>query len=175
MKFYTVSTSDESSQRFGKGVWQGLAIIFVALIFGILSHLLYPSGLPFFGTFRTQPNKPQLNGKINKIPLQKARQLFQKKQALFLDARDPWSFHEGHIPGAINVPPGEVNASISILRAKEKEGFRLITYCDGEACPLGEKLAEVLQKEGIGSVYVLVNGWSGWCEQGYSVESKAHP
>jgi rhodanese-related sulfurtransferase len=175
MKFSTVLSSDGNSQRFATGFRQCLAIIFVALIFGIFSHLLYPSGLPFLNPFNTDSNKPQNNGKIHRIPIQEAWDFYQKKQVLFLDGRDPWSFREGHIPGAMNVPPGEVKASISIIRTKEKECLRLITYCDGEACPLGEELAEALQKEGIGSVYVLVNGWSRWRTQGYPLKKEANP
>jgi 3-mercaptopyruvate sulfurtransferase SseA len=42
----------------------------------------------------------------------------------------------------------------------------IITYCDGERCPLSRELAEALRVEGVENVRELRNGWTLWQEQG---------
>jgi rhodanese-related sulfurtransferase len=169
------SIPNGNAQRFIIGVRQSMAIIFIALLLGILSYSFYPFGPLPWSTSNTNQDNKKINPKINKITVQDAWAFYQRKQALFLDARDPLSFRGGHIPGAMNVPPKEVEASLSIIRAKEKEGLRIIAYCDGEACPLAAELAETLRKKGIDSVYVFVNGWPLWRENGYPLEKEVNP
>lgn len=47
-------------------------------------------------------------------------------QVLIVDVRDPRSFADGHIPGAINVPLGDVQKQAAGLKAAKKP---IVTYC----------------------------------------------
>jgi len=52
-----------------------------------------------------------------------------KKQATIVDARTEKEFREGHVPGAVNVPPEKVGF-ISTLLPRNKNGL-IIFYCRG--------------------------------------------
>ncbi|MEJ5242047.1 MAG: rhodanese-like domain-containing protein [Desulfomicrobiaceae bacterium] len=90
-----------------------------------------------------------------------ALQLHLSGQAVFLDARDPDTYAQGHIPGALCVPPTELDRLWPHI-APHIEGKTVVTYCDGERCPLSEELAAALRARGVSTVLVFVNGWSLW-------------
>lgn len=107
---------------------------------------------------------------LEEIPLQEARSPYQTGKALFLDARDPVSFYEGHIKGALSVPPGEAETHLKEIMAQAKSGRAIIAYCDGVDCPLSTELVRSLQQAGVASVRVLVDGWSRWHQAGFPTE-----
>jgi rhodanese-related sulfurtransferase len=96
--------------------------------------------------------------------------LYRQGKAVFLDARDPGSFDEGHIAGSLNVPPEEANAHREGVLAMANAGLEIIAYCDGIDCPLSTELARTFQRFGIPSVKVFVDGWSRWRNAGFPVE-----
>ncbi len=46
----------------------------------------------------------------------------------------------------------------------------VITYCDGERCPLSTDLARLLMDRGVRNVFVLKNGWTVWNNERLPVE-----
>ena len=89
---------------------------------------------------------------------------------MFLDARDPVSFYEGHIKGALNCPPAEAQTYLQEIITRAKSGRAVIAYCDGVDCPLSPELARTLQGLGIPSAKVLVDGWGLWLKAGFPIE-----
>lgn len=63
---------------------------------------------------------------VPRISIDEVKALMAKKQVVLIDVRDPQSFAEGHIPGALNVPfdmlPNHVDAW-------KKDKRLLVTYC----------------------------------------------
>lgn len=47
---------------------------------------------------------------------------------LFIDVREPFEFSQGHVPGAINIPPAELMAGAKALEAYPKD-TELVLYC----------------------------------------------
>ena len=109
------------------------------------------------------------------IPLEEARDLFSAGQAIFLDARIPELYELGHIAGARNLPWEKFAEHYPRVIADMPKDATLITYCDGEGCPLSEELALALLTEGYANVRVLVNGWSVWHRQELPVTVGALP
>ncbi len=96
------------------------------------------------------------------IPLEDAAALFAENAAVFLDARSPAEYGQGHIQGAVNLPWHEVDTYFeTVIMTLDPEAM-IITYCDGEACPLSHDLALFLQNLGFTQVKVLLNGWVRW-------------
>ena len=83
-----------------------LAIVFVAA-----------SGAVVFG---------QAMRNVPRISIDDVKVLMAKKQVLLIDVRDPQSFAEGHIPGAINVPFDHIPNHVEQWK---KEKRLLVTYC----------------------------------------------
>jgi rhodanese-related sulfurtransferase len=58
------------------------------------------------------------------------------------------------------------------MLAELPTNLTIITYCDGEACPLSKDLAMVLMDLGFDHVRVLVNGLSVWTKHNYPIKSE---
>ena len=63
---------------------------------------------------------------VPRISIDDVKALMAKKQVVLIDVRDPQSFAEGHMPGAINVPFDHLPNHVD---AWKKEKRLLVTYC----------------------------------------------
>ena len=63
---------------------------------------------------------------VPRIPIDEVKTLMAKKQVVLIDVRDPQSFAEGHMPGAINVPFDYIPYHVD---AWKNEKRLLVTYC----------------------------------------------
>ncbi len=63
---------------------------------------------------------------VPRISIDEVKALMAKKQVVLIDVRDPQSFAEGHMPGAINVPFDFIPDHVD---AWKKEKRLLVTYC----------------------------------------------
>ena len=99
------------------------------------------------------------------ICLEEALQAFRSKGILFIDARSPELFSQGHIRGAKNLPWAEViqnPGQVSDL----PEGTSIIVYDDGQDVS-AMNLAVFLVSIGHKSTRVLDGGWTGWKSAGF--------
>lgn len=91
-----------------------------------------------------------------------------------LDVREAEEFAAGHLPGARHVPRGflEVRADLEHYKRDPwlaDRSRRLILYCGG-----GHRSAlasRTLQQMGFTDVRSLAEGWTGWTERGFPVET----
>jgi len=63
---------------------------------------------------------------VPRISIDEVKALMAKKQVVLVDVRDPQSFAEGHMPGAINVPFDQIPEHVE---AWKKEKRLIVTYC----------------------------------------------
>lgn len=63
---------------------------------------------------------------VPRISIDEVKALMAKKQVVLIDVRDPQSFAEGHMPGAINVPFDHIPKHVE---AWKKDKRLLVTYC----------------------------------------------
>jgi rhodanese-related sulfurtransferase len=63
---------------------------------------------------------------VPRISIDEVKALMAKKQVVLIDVRDPQSFAEGHMPGAINVPFDHIP---NFVDQWKKEKRLLVTYC----------------------------------------------
>jgi len=162
-------TPPEGILRIRQGVWQGILLIVLGAVIGAGFNGIRPGGLPWSGEWSSSSLAASDLQGVEEIPLAEAWSLYQKGKALFLDARDPVSFGEGHITGAMNCPPGETETSLEEVLTLARSGLEVIAYCDGVGCSLSPELARTLQRRGVPSVKILEDGWSRWLEAGYPI------
>lgn len=95
---------------------------------------------------------------------------------LFVDARTPDHFEEGHIEGAINVPA--VFDQVDDYRAlydefltvhPPEEGLPIVIYCNGADCTDSHELREKFFEAGYYDMYIMFQGYPEWKEAGYPV------
>lgn len=81
---------------------------------------------------------------------------------IFIDARSPLEFADGHVSGAVNLSYAEAKLRNSPLR--------LILYCDGEECAMADNLGTMLLERGV-EISVMPKGIAGWFATGGLVEA----
>jgi len=155
--------------RLNKAIRQSLIVLIFTVMVAIVFNLLRPSGIALLG-FSSANVIKQRQAQIPEISLSEAHGLYLQKKVLFVDARDPLSYEEGHIAGALNIYPDEAALYAAKLKNNIYRGVLIITYCDGPQCPLSKETAYALISQGAGEAKVLINGWSLWLKAGYPVE-----
>jgi rhodanese-related sulfurtransferase len=104
------------------------------------------------------------------VELSTAKRFFDARGALFLDARDPAEFEEGHIPGAVRLTNAEAQNDPGRVKALDVRGRPIIAYCEGGACEASLELARTLIEAGYRKVLVFTGGYPEWSAAGYAVE-----
>jgi rhodanese-related sulfurtransferase len=84
---------------------------------------------------------------------------------LLLDVRSPELFAEGHVPGAVNLPHGRINArNLADLGVTDL----YVVYCAGPHCNGADKAALRLAELGL-PVKKMIGGITGWLDEGFDL------
>lgn len=152
-------------------------IIFAAVAAAFITNSISPAGIPLLGQWdaskgvvRADPNdEASLQGiEIDNIKI--AKQIFDRSEALFVDARPESDYNAGHIKNAVSLPLGEFELKIGDFLGQYPPDQTVITYCSGRFCEDSHHLAEMLIELGYERVSVMIDGFSGWMEKGYVIE-----
>jgi 3-mercaptopyruvate sulfurtransferase SseA len=107
---------------------------------------------------------------VARISQPDARNACQACSAAFVDARSENAFANGHIPGALHLPPAGENEEAAVL-TKLRGQRTVVVYDDDVGCKLAEGVAERLRNSGLSDVRVLEGSWSQWEALGSPAES----
>ena len=99
-----------------------------------------------------------------------AKEIYDNKTAVFLDARSAEDYMDGHIKGALSLPVNRFEQEIENFKKTYPDSTHFITYCSGRECDDSHELAQYLLMEGYEKVNVLIDGYPGWKEKGFPVE-----
>ena len=78
-----------------------------------------------------------------------------------LDVRTPAEFAEGHVPGAINIPNGELAARVAELA--DAKGRDIVVYCRSGV--RAAQALDVLDKAGFTRLFHLQGDYNRWTEE----------
>lgn len=78
-------------------------------------------------------------------------------RAVILDVRPAVEYEEGHIPGAISIPPEELSARLDELPRDRT----IVAYCRGSYCLFADEAVALLRERGY-EAYRLEGGWPEW-------------
>ena len=104
------------------------------------------------------------------LGIMQVKELFDRGEGFFLDARDGITFAKGHIRGARTLPLGEFEARLPEFRQQVPMTMPLIIYCNGFGCHDSMDLGKKLIAAGYWEVFVYEGGYPEWVEAGYPVE-----
>ncbi len=105
---------------------------------------------------------------VRPVDAPQATRLYNKEDALFVDVRAENEFGKGHIPGAINITPGNLDKKNKRLeRNKQKP---VIVYCQNGMS--SGKTGKQLRSLGYEQVYQLKGGFASWEAANLPIESK---
>ncbi len=161
--------------RIARDVMLVCVVFGASLVLGLLSNSLRKERLPLLYQDRetrvlqtVSPGGTAAPVELETLDFQQASGAWKTSAALFVDARDPAFFEEGHIPGAVNVSRENILlARAGITSAKDR---RLVVYCSGEDCEDSRAVAKGLSAMGYSNVAVYAGGWEEWSASGAPVE-----
>jgi rhodanese-related sulfurtransferase len=119
----------------------------------------------------SQKSAPSTQQGTTPLPLglMQVKELYDRKEALIVDARDNPSFAAGHISGALSLPLGEADAGLAAFRAKAPPTATIVVYCNGFDCPDSMDLGSRLLGAGYRKVFVFLGGYPEWRDAGYPI------
>jgi sulfur-carrier protein adenylyltransferase/sulfurtransferase len=85
-------------------------------------------------------------------------------QPVVLDVREPWEFQQGHVPGAILIPLGQLANKVG-----ELDPDRPVAVI----CQTGNRsqsAAALLGQKNFKKIYNVATGTTGWARQGLPIE-----
>src|SRR4029077_8392910 len=90
----------------------------------------------------------------------------------FVDARTASAFAQGHVAGAIHLPPiGHPDEALRMAELGQKK--TVVVYDDLSSCNLADSAGQRLRSRGVRDVRVLEGGWPAWQSRGQPAASGA--
>lgn len=121
--------------------------------------------------------KPVAGEKVSSPPTQKAvplplglmqvKDLYDRHEAIFVDARDRSAYHKNHIDGALSLPVGELDTRLAVISKTIAPSKTIVVYCNGFGCHDSNTVAERLMGFGYSDVFVYEGGFPEWLDAGY--------
>ena len=104
---------------------------------------------------------------VPRISIDEVKTLMAKKQVILVDVRDPQTFAEGHMPGALNVPFDHIP---NYVDAWKKDSRVLVTYCACANETTAARAVVDMNAFGITNAKALLGGWNEWVKRGEQIQ-----
>ncbi|MCX5893791.1 MAG: rhodanese-like domain-containing protein [Deltaproteobacteria bacterium] len=136
-----------------------------------LVRLSWTGGLPaYLEAQREQRLQKDFQG-VKTLNLAQSYEMFQKGQALFVDARSAEEYAELHISGAVNLSRERLDQEGNRAVAGIPTERELVVYCGMASCEAALRAAEKLQSLGYSRVQVFMGGFRAWDDAGYPADT----
>jgi rhodanese-related sulfurtransferase len=151
-------------------------LLSAATSLALLVNTFSPRGIPLLGQWDTRQGVITADAAVAALWMDfeiqdpaDAKQIFDQDGALFVDVRSREMFADGHIPGAVSLPLGELDARLEAFTQEIPLDRSIVTYCSGRLCQDSHTAAQLLMERGYQNVVVFIDGLPGWMENGYPV------
>jgi molybdopterin/thiamine biosynthesis adenylyltransferase/rhodanese-related sulfurtransferase len=111
----------------------------------------------------------RVKAEISEVDASRGRELIESGDVVVVDVREQDEWDEGHIPGAVHIPRGHLEARIE--RAAADPSSPIVVYCSG-----GNRsafAAKTLEEMGYEEVVSLAGGFTDWKRNGFPVQLQA--
>ena len=151
----------------------GIVLLAAALGLGLQGQLLRLSWTGKLSAFLEAKREQRLKEEMGLTTLSLAQtyELYQKGQALFVDARDAEEYAELHLPGAVNLNRERLDKEGARALAGVPADREIVVYCGTVSCDAALRTAEKLQSLGYTRVLVFLGGFRAWDEAGYPADT----
>lgn len=149
-------------------------ILAAAVIVALVANYLSPRGIDHFGRWdpsqgpasvRSEPGGGGMFGVI--ADAEAAKTIFDRHEAIFVDARPAEIYAKGHIKGAVSLPADGFAERIPLFREIYPLTTPVVAYCSGEHCTDSHRLAQLFFLEGYENIRIFTGGYPAWVERGY--------
>ncbi|MBE9567608.1 MAG: metalloregulator ArsR/SmtB family transcription factor [Proteobacteria bacterium] len=107
---------------------------------------------------------------LEPIPREELLERVRDGLVTVLDVRPPEEYAAGHVPGAVNIPLGELEQRLEELGNPENENREIVAYCRGPHCVLAFDAVARLRERGM-KARRLEDGYPEWRTAGLPVET----
>lgn len=97
-------------------------------------------------------------------PVEVSHQIEKGEDVTIIDVRESKDFKQGHVPGAVNLPPKKWSS----LAGLRRDGMNIV-YCYAQNCHMGAAAAMQFAAKGY-SVMEMEGGFESWKEHDLKVE-----
>src|SRR5512143_2027644 len=167
-----------------KTIRDAIIILLIAAALGIVVNMVRNAAIGGGLAWNTQwKDNRKFSGEIEIPPsyqpgdsllsLKDAFSLYTGKNAIFLDAREPVDYDDGHITGAINFPFDHWDDYWEKIRPQLDSTKEIVAYCGGQDCELSLFLARQLKEQGYQRAYIFFGGWEKWRDASLTTETSA--
>jgi rhodanese-related sulfurtransferase len=154
-----------------KTIKEIIILVGVSVILALVVNTLSPRGIALVGKWDTANLVGDTAGQLKIIEsVALAKSIFDKGDALYVDARSQNDYENGHIPGAVSLPMGQFEAEIEFFLNRYPPEQPIVTYCSGRTCEDSHILAQALSDVGFINVRIFIDGFPSWEAQGYPIE-----
>lgn len=101
---------------------------------------------------------------VQTIAVAQGRQM-ASQGALLIDVREPDEYAQGHAPGSVLIPLGQLPGRLAELRASQDKPVALICRSGRRSA----RAAEILHQAGFSKVYNIEGGMNAWSAAGLPV------
>ncbi|ATX82680.1 Rhodanese-related sulfurtransferase [Mariprofundus ferrinatatus] len=118
----------------------------------------------------------EAKAKVSEISTDEVDALMGNSALLLLDVREPGEVREGHIPGAINVPRGLLEAKADLTYPHREPTLEDRDQCVVVYCASGVRsllAAATLQEMGFSDVASMAGGFAAWEAEGHEVVTES--
>ena len=151
-----------------------IILLSISILAAFTFNFINSGGIPLFGQWDSAKGLVHAGGlcapAINQTNDMDVMDYYLRSEALFVDARSKSEFVAGHIPGAINLPVGEIDDQIDDFLDNHQPDTRILVYCSGPDCHDSYDLAKILEEYAFKDVSVYYHGFNGWKNAGRPVE-----
>ena len=102
--------------------------------------------------------------------LAQVKELHDKKEAVFIDARESSVYSRGHIQGATSLPLAALDSDLQAFMEKVPYETNLVIYCSGYGCHDSKDLGNRLLLKGYRQVLIFDGGYPEWKDAGLPIE-----
>ena len=119
---------------------------------------------------------PSIGDGFPRLSINGVKDRFEKGDCVFLDARKPEEYAEGHIPGALNLYANELEKYIPLVVPQLPDrNKQIVAYCHGGDCDLSLQAAKALKEAGYDHVVIFEGGWPDWKKSGLPIHTGVTP
>lgn len=147
-----------------------LALLLASVMLAGVVNAFSPKGIAWTGTKAFSIEAKATEHGLMLISLERMASISQDSEWLILDARPQTQYVQGHIPGALPVPRGEMMQHLAELQALLTADQPVVVYCGGRSCDDSLAVAMAIREQGLHQVGVFEGGMAAWSVAGLPVQ-----
>lgn len=156
-------------ERLGRAAAEAACLVLVAAVLGLVANQFSSRAVPLRGSpARSIPV-------VSTLALAQAKAIHDAGSMLFVDGRDRASYASGHVPGAVNLPAGDLEEALASEKSRMDAARGFVIYCEQPDGAVAKQVGRQMSAHGLGNLYLFPGGWRDWSAAGLPIQRGGAP